>query len=98
MLRLKRLVGYAGALACAVVGMTALLASSAPQGTQAGPPPPAQGRAGAPPAPAPAPPPSPAAIERASTILAEARKALGGPALDGLKTLTASGRTRRVRG
>jgi len=96
--RLNRLVGYAGALGCAVVGMSALLASPAPQGAQAGPPPPAQGRAGAPPAAAPAPPPTLAAIERASTILAEARKALGGPALDGLKTLTASGRTRRVRG
>jgi hypothetical protein len=98
MSRLVRLIGYAGAYGCAVVGMTVLLASPAQQPPQAGTSPPAQGRAGAPPAPAPAPPPSPAAIERASAILAEARKAMGGPALDGLKTLTASGRTRRVRG
>ena len=59
-----------------------------------GPPAPRRG-AGAPPAPA---APSLAALERAATILAEARKALGGPALDGVKTLTASGRTKRVRG
>ena len=98
MSRLERLIGYAGAYGCAVVGMTVLLASPAQQPTQAGTPPPAQGRAGAPPAPAPAPPPSPAAIERASGILAEARKAMGGPALEGIKTLTASGRTKRVRG
>lgn len=97
MTRLERLIVWIGC-ACAIAGITVLLASPADQQTQAGPPPPAPGRAGAPPAAAPAPPPSPAAIERASTILAEARKAIGGPALDGLKTLTASGRTRRVRG
>ena len=68
---------------------------------QSAPPPPPTGQRGAPPqgaAPAQPPPPSLAAVERAATILAEARKALGGPALDGVKTLTASGRTRRVRG
>ena len=99
MSRWNRLVVYAVACGCAVVGITALLASPAPA-------------AGASRAHhrrhrvaqarrrhlTPAPPPSLAAIERAATILAEARKALGGPALEGLKTLTASGRTRRVRG
>ena len=46
----------------------------------------------------PPPPPSLAALERAAAILGEARNAMGGPALDVIKTLTASGRTRRVRG
>jgi hypothetical protein len=97
MSRWDRLIGYAGVCACAVVSMSVLLASPAPQQAQAGTPPPPV-PAGGPPSAAPAPAPSPAAIERASAILVEARKALGGAALDGLKTLTASGRTRRVRG
>ena len=97
MSRLDCLIVFAGVCACAV-GMTVLLASPAEPQTQAGTPPPVSGRAGGPPAAAPAPPPSPAAIERAATILAEARKAIGGSALEGLRTLTASGRTRRVRG
>jgi len=42
--------------------------------------------------------PSPEAIKKAEQILAEARKALGGEKLATLKTLSASGRTRRVRG
>jgi hypothetical protein len=45
-----------------------------------------------------APPPSPAAIERATQILAETRKAMGGPALEAVTTILATGRTRRVRG
>jgi hypothetical protein len=44
------------------------------------------------------PPPSPAAVERAAQILAETRKALGGPALDSITSVVATGRTRRVRG
>ena len=36
--------------------------------------------------------------ERAAAILAEARKALGGPTLDAVKTVVANGRTKRVRG
>jgi len=45
-----------------------------------------------------APPPSPAAIERASQILSEARKAMGGDKLAAVTTVVATGRTRRVRG
>jgi hypothetical protein len=43
-------------------------------------------------------PPDPEAIARADQVLAEARKALGGDRLAGVKTVVASGRTRRVRG
>lgn len=42
--------------------------------------------------------PSPAAIAQAEQVLAEARKALGGDKLAGIKTIVATGRTRRVRG
>ena len=41
---------------------------------------------------------SPEAVKKAEQVLAEARKALGGDKLASLKTLSASGRTRRVRG
>lgn len=49
---------------------------------------------------APAPPSQPSAesVKKAEQILADARKAMGGDKLTGLKTLTASGRTKRVRG
>ena len=43
-------------------------------------------------------PPSPAAIAQAEEVLAAARKALGGEKLAAIKTLVATGRTRRVRG
>src|SRR5262245_16695 len=46
----------------------------------------------------PAPAPSPEAIKRAEQTLAEVHKALGGDKLSSLKTLVASGQTRRVRG
>jgi hypothetical protein len=47
----------------------------------------------------PAPPtPTPESIARAEQVLTEARKALGGDKLAAIKTLVASGRTRRVRG
>ena len=71
-----------------------LLAQGPPQG--APPPPP-----GAPPAqaaPAASPSPSPASVERANGILAAARAAMGGAALDNVKTLMAAGRTKRLRG
>src|SRR5215213_9271910 len=47
-----------------------------------------------------APPASPSAesIKRAEELLAAARSALGGEKLSAVKTLTATGRTRRVRG
>ena len=57
-----------------------------------------------PPAPAPRPQapaaaaPSAESVKRAEQVLADARKALGGDKLAELKTLVASGRTRRVRG
>jgi hypothetical protein len=41
---------------------------------------------------------STAAVDRAAAILAEARQALGGEALAAVKTIVATGRTRRVRG
>lgn len=53
-----------------------------------------RGRAGQPVAP----PPSQASIDRATAILADARKALGGAKLDAVKTVVATGRTRRLRG
>lgn len=57
----------------------------------------APARGGAPAAPAP-PPLTPAAIERAKPILESTRQALGGEKLAAVKTLNATGRTRRVRG
>src|SRR5687767_12963159 len=70
----------------AIVGQT-MLASQQP-------PPPAP--AERPPAAAPA--PSAESVKRAEQVLEDARKALGGDKLAELKTLVASGRTRRVRG
>lgn len=58
---------------------------------QAGPPPGGGGGA-APPA------PSPAAIERASQVLADTRKAMGGDKLTAVTSVLATGRTQRVRG
>jgi hypothetical protein len=46
----------------------------------------------------PAPPASADAAARAAQVLAETRKALGGDALAGVKTVIATGHTRRVRG
>jgi hypothetical protein len=51
-----------------------------------------QGRGAAPP------PLAPAAIERAESILAETRKAMGGDKLSAVRTIVTTGRTRRVRG
>lgn len=42
--------------------------------------------------------PAPEAVARAEQVLSEARKALGGDKLAAVRTLVASGRTRRVRG
>lgn len=49
-------------------------------------------------APPSAPAPSEEAIKRAEQVLSEARTAMGGEKLAGVKTLVASGRTKRVRG
>ena len=46
----------------------------------------------------PAAPPNPESVKKAEQVLTEARKALGGDKLAELKTLIASGRTKRVRG
>src|SRR5262245_12896458 len=43
-------------------------------------------------------PPNPESVKKAEQVLTEARKALGGDKLAELKTLIASGRTKRVRG
>jgi hypothetical protein len=56
------------------------------------------GRPGGPPAAAPLPPFKPENVARAAEILKAARQALGGEKLAGLKTLVATGRTKRVRG
>ena len=78
-------------LACALVATLGAGQTPPAQPAPGGAPP--RG-AGAPPPP----PPSPEAIARAESILAEARKALGGDKLAGVKTLVANGRTRRLRG
>jgi hypothetical protein len=52
-------------------------------------------RHGGPPMP---PPPSPESVSRAAEILRATRQAIGGDKLAGVKTIVASGRTRRVRG
>jgi hypothetical protein len=57
------------------------------------------GQGGGPPGPGQAlPPPPAAAVERASQVLAEARKAMGGDKVAAITTVLATGRTRRVRG
>src|SRR5262245_36062621 len=43
-------------------------------------------------------PPSKESVQKAGQVLAEARKALGGDKLEQLKSLVASGRTKRIRG
>jgi hypothetical protein len=97
--------GGAIAMVCtaAVYGQDSAPRTQAPGATPAAPPQgpsPAQGSTAAPaPAARPAPPPpSPAAIKRAAEILDASRKALGGEKLAALRTMVATGRTRRVRG
>ena len=79
--------------AMALVG-AAQLTAWARQGPAGGPTPqgPPAGRGQAPP------PLTPANIERAQAILSETRKAIGGDKLTDVKTIVATGRTRRVRG
>jgi hypothetical protein len=43
-------------------------------------------------------PPNPESVKKAEQVIADARKAIGGDKLDSLKSLVASGRTKRVRG
>src|SRR5689334_13652468 len=83
-----------------LAGWVVALAGQAPApAPPAAPPPggqPGQGPTrGGPPAP---PPPSAASVERAGQVLAATRQALGGDKMTGVKTLIATGRTRRVRG
>jgi hypothetical protein len=79
------------ALACriGVAALVAIVSANTIALTQ-GPPPT--------PKPQPAAPPSAESVKKAELTLAEARKALGGEKLADLKTLVASGRTRRIRG
>lgn len=79
----------APACRAAIAALLAVAGSAAIASTQVPPAPNPQ-----PPAPA----PSAESIKRAEQALADARKALGGDKLAELKTLAASGRTRRVRG
>ena len=74
-----------------LAGFALTLVVSVQAQTPGGPPPAGRGAAAEP-------PPSPAAVERAAQILAETRKALGGPALESVTSVVATGRTRRVRG
>ena len=94
--------GLVLAIAAAATAVAQPPAQGSPPAQQGAPAPGAPPAQGAPPpgrgAVAPEPPPSPAAVERAAQILAETRKALGGPALDAVTTVVATGRTRRVRG
>lgn len=83
------------------VGCLLLGSAVAVSAWQGAPPTPPAGQAPAAPASGPGramPPPSPAAIERADQVLSATRQALGGEKLTTLKTLVATGRTRRVRG
>jgi hypothetical protein len=70
-----------------VLGATVVAQGQAPPGAQAPPPKPAAAAA-----------PSAEAVKRAEQILAASREALGGEKLAALKTLSASGRTKRIRG
>src|SRR5262245_201371 len=92
---LLRVTGTAAvALMCTYVPMSAGRQTPPPQG-----PPPAQPAGQKPPqAAAPTQAPTQASIDRANQILAEARKAMGGDKLAEVKTVLATGRTRRVRG
>jgi hypothetical protein len=78
-----------------VLGLGAITARTLTGQAPAAAPPAGQTRAGGPPAP---PPPSPESLARAADILAATRQALGGERLAAIKSLTATGRTRRVRG
>jgi hypothetical protein len=84
-------------LMASVCGLTAWLGAQTPSGPPAGI---AAGARPAGPAPAasPAPPPRPAAVARAAAILQATRQALGGDKLAAIRTLVASGQTKRVRG
>ena len=70
-----------------VLGATVVAQGQAPAGAQAPPAKPGAVTA-----------PSAEAVKRAEQILAASREALGGEKLATLKTLAASGRTKRVRG
>ena len=77
--------GFA-ALTVAIAGATLAMAQAPPPATAPKPQAPAAAA------------PSPESVEKAAKVLADVRKALGGDKLESLKTLVASGRTRRIRG
>jgi hypothetical protein len=80
-----------------VAAAIALICASVPTGAERQTPPqgPPPGAGQKPPQAA---PPTQAAIDRANQILADARTAMGGDKLTAVKTMLATGRTRRVRG
>ena len=84
----------ASACRAAFAALIAIVGASTIALTQAQPPAP---QAQSPAAKAP-PAPSPESVQKAEQALADVRKALGGDKLEALKTLVASGRTRRIRG
>lgn len=86
-LRLAIAIALAAAHLSAVAAVEQGLAALPPSPGQL----PAAGAGGAPTFP-------PAAVERAAQVLAEARMAMGGARLAAVKTVVATGRTRRVRG
>src|SRR5687768_12997053 len=79
------------AICCGVVLTIAATAGSGQAPGQVPGPGPGQGRPSVP-------APTPESIARAEQVLVEARKALGGDKRAAVKTLVASGRTKRVRG
>jgi hypothetical protein len=88
----------AGLAALLVGGVTYLVAGQTPVAQPPAAPAPARGAAAPGQAAPQAPPPSQAAIDHAAQVLAAARKALGGDKLAAVKTVDATGRTRRLRG
>ena len=83
----SRVIGCAAVVS--VVTLTLGLGQAPPPGQPPPGPPPGPGRGAA---------PTPESVERANQVLIEARTALGGEKLTGMKTLVANGRTRRLRG
>ena len=88
-MNLTRVIGVAALMLTGAGVLTVADQQVPPQG------PPAQVPGAKPPAAA---PPTQASIDRANQILADARKAMGGDKLAEVKSILATGRTRRVRG
>ena len=86
------------ALACRVAFAAVIAVAGAPTGAWTQAPPAQAPPAQAPSKPQPAAAPSAESVKKAEQVLAEARKALGGDKLAEIKTIAATGRTKRIRG